>query len=100
MVRMNGRASRQTYGLLVSHCKPHTHTLCCTHTKLMYSRYHFVTGKFPFGGESVYKLFSAIAVGVFDMPVDLSPRLTDLLSGMLCKEADNRFTVPEIRQHS
>ncbi len=59
-----------------------------------------MTGKFPFGGESVYKLFSAIAVGVFDMPTDLSPLLTDLLRGMLCKEADNRLTVQEIRQHS
>lgn len=68
------------------------HVLCC--------RYHFVTGKFPFGGESVYKLFSAIAVGVFEMPVDLSPLLTDLLHGMLCKEAETRLTVQEIRQHS
>ncbi|XP_064386866.1 serine/threonine-protein kinase stk11-like [Halichondria panicea] len=62
--------------------------------------YHFVTGKFPFEGENVYKLFSVIAIGQFEIPGDLSPLLTDLLKGMLRKEAENRFTIQEIMQHS
>ncbi len=59
-----------------------------------------MTGKFPFEGENVYKLFSVIAIGQFEIPGDLSPLLTDLLKGMLRKEAENRFTIQEIMQHS
>ena len=44
-------------------------------------RFHFTTGKFPFEGENVYKLFGAISTGVFHIPKDLSPLLKDLLKG-------------------
>ena len=44
-------------------------------------RYNFVTGKFPFEGENVYKLFAAISVGVFTMSPDISPMLQDLIKG-------------------
>jgi serine/threonine-protein kinase 11 len=62
--------------------------------------FHFTTGKFPFEGENVYKLFAAISSGQFHMPPDLPPLLQDLLKGMLMKEADNRLSLPEIRTHS
>ena len=62
-------------------------------------RFHFTTGKFPFEGENVYKLFGAISTGVFEMPPDLSPHLQDLLWGMLRKDAGQRFSIPEIRTH-
>ena len=45
-------------------------------------RYNFVTGKFPFEGENVYKLFAAISVGVFTMSPDISPMLQVLIKGM------------------
>ena len=45
------------------------------------SRFHFTTGKFPFEGENVYKLFAAISSGQFEMPPDLPPLLQDLLTG-------------------
>ncbi len=45
------------------------------------SRFHFTTGKFPFEGENVYKLFGVISTGVFEMPRELSPLLKDLLKG-------------------
>ena len=45
-------------------------------------RFHFTTGRFPFEGENVYKLFGVISAGVFEMPPDLSPLLKDLLRGM------------------
>ena len=71
----------------------------CTNTLKLY-RFHFITGKFPFEGDNVYKLFGAISTGVFEMPTDLSPLLQDLLRGMLMKEGSKRMTLPEIRVHS
>ena len=44
-------------------------------------RFHFTTGKFPFEGDNVYKLFGAISTGVFEMPRDLSALLQGLLRG-------------------
>ena len=49
-------------------------------------RYHFTTGKFPFEGENVYKLFGVISTGVFQIPHDLSPLLKDLLKGTVAME--------------
>lgn len=63
-------------------------------------RFHFTTGKFPFEGENVYKLFGAISTGVFEMPSDLSPLLQELLRGLLRKDATERFSIPEIRSHA
>ena len=63
-------------------------------------RFHFTTGKFPFEGDNVYKLFGAISTGVFEMPSDLSPLLQDLLRAMLRKDAKERFSVQQIRSHS
>ena len=64
-----------------------------------YSSFHFTTGKFPFEGDNVYKLFGAISTGIFEIPADLSPLLQDLLRGMLKKSAEERFSIPEIRAH-
>lgn len=44
-------------------------------------RFHFVTGKFPFEGENVFKLFAVISAGVFEMPPHLAPLLKDLIKG-------------------
>ncbi|KAL5486510.1 hypothetical protein EMCRGX_G018998 [Ephydatia muelleri] len=60
--------------------------------------YNFVTGKFPFEGENVYKLFAAISVGVFTMSPDISPMLQVLIKGMLCKEPVDRFSISDIRR--
>lgn len=62
--------------------------------------FHFTTGKFPFEGDNVYKLFGAISTGVFEMPKDLSPLLQDLLKGILRKDAKKRLSIQEIRNHS
>jgi len=63
-------------------------------------RYHFATGKFPFEGENVYKLFGVISTGVFEIPADLSIHLQDLLRGMLRKDAKERFNILDIRSHA
>jgi serine/threonine-protein kinase 11 len=41
--------------------------------------YHFTTGKFPFEGENVYKLFSVISNCVYTIPSHLPPLLQDLI---------------------
>lgn len=64
------------------------------------ARFHFTTGKFPFEGDNVYKLFGAISTGVFQIPDDLSPLLQELLRGMLRKNSSERFSIQEIRLHS
>ncbi len=45
-------------------------------------RYHFTTGKFPFEGETIYKLFHVITIGTFSVPPDLPPLLQDLIKGI------------------
>ena len=92
---------------------------------MLFHRFHFTTGKFPFEGDNVYKLFSVISTGIFTIPQELPPLLQDLIkgeriihlcllvylfiylfimiyysSGMLHKQADNRLSIPEIRKHS
>lgn len=62
--------------------------------------FHFTTGKFPFEGDNVYKLFSVVSTGIFTIPQELPPLLQDLIKGMLHKQADNRLSIPEIRKHS
>ncbi|XP_071496934.1 serine/threonine-protein kinase STK11-like [Diadema setosum] len=61
--------------------------------------YNIVTGKFPFAGDTIYRLFENIGKGDFTIPTDLPPHLTDLLQGMLCIEPDNRLDVQKIKEH-
>lgn len=65
----------------------------------MTCRFNFTTGKLPFEGDNLYRLFGVIATGVFEIPPDLSPHLKDLLRGMLRKDPGQRFSIPEIRTH-
>ena len=61
--------------------------MCPLYSSLqLFLRYHFTTGKFPFEGENVYKLFGVISTGVFQIPHDLSPLLKDLLKGTVAME--------------
>lgn len=46
-------------------------------------RYNFTTGKYPFEGDNIYKLFENIGKGEFEVPADLDPLLQDLLLGNL-----------------
>lgn len=50
---------------------------------LFLCRYNFTTGKYPFEGDNIYKLFENIGKGEFEVPADLDPLLQDLLLGML-----------------
>lgn len=61
--------------------------------------YNFTTGKYPFEGDNIYKLFENIGRGEFEVPNDLDPLLQDLLLGMLRKDPAERFTLKLIREH-
>ena len=69
------------------------------HGFVFFFRFHFTTGKFPFEGENVYKLFGVISIGVFEIPGDLSPLLQELIRGMLRKDAKERYSIQDIRSH-
>ena len=40
-----------------------------------------MTGLYPFEGETVFKLFENIGIGVFTIPTDINELLQDLLRG-------------------
>lgn len=47
----------------------------------MYFRFNITTGKYPFEGESIYKLYENIGKGDVTIPVELEESLQDLLKG-------------------
>lgn len=54
--------------------------------------------RFPFDAStSLYQLYDNIATGVFEIPTHFSDTLKDLIKGILCKEPENRFTIPQIQ---
>ena len=63
------------------------------------SRFNITTGKYPFEGDNIFKLFEKIGEGVFQVPEEVDPLLGDLLQGMLHKDPYQRFTLPLVRYH-
>lgn len=61
--------------------------------------YSITTGKYPFEGENIYRLFEKISKGIFTMPEWLDPALQNLLYGMLTKDPDQRFDIIQVRSH-
>ncbi|PFX14355.1 Serine/threonine-protein kinase STK11 [Stylophora pistillata] len=61
--------------------------------------FNITTGKYPFEGENIYKLFENIGKGEFTVPEEVDDLLADLLRGMLNANPRNRFTIQQIRQH-
>lgn len=61
--------------------------------------YNITTGKYPFEGDTIYKLFENIGKEEITIPEDLDHPLQDLLIGMLQKEPQHRFSLQQIRQH-
>ncbi|XP_041475778.1 serine/threonine-protein kinase stk11-like isoform X1 [Lytechinus variegatus] len=61
--------------------------------------YNIVTGKFPFEGDNIYRLFENIGKGEYTIPEDVPPQLTNLLEGMLCIDPDNRLNIHRIKEH-
>ena len=62
--------------------------------------YNFVTGIYPFEGETIFRLFENIAKGQFEVPRnDVDPLLEDLIRGMLATEPQDRFGLQHVQEH-
>nr|XP_002129630.1 serine/threonine-protein kinase stk11 [Ciona intestinalis] len=61
--------------------------------------YNFCTGKYPFEGENIYKLFENISRGTYTIPDHCESQLNSLLSGMLKYNADERLSIQQIKSH-
>jgi len=57
-----------------------------------------VTGKYPFEGDNVYRLYEAIGRGHFQMPSDLDAPLADLLAGLLRADPAARLSLNQVGQ--
>eukprot|EP00095_Tigriopus_kingsejongensis_P009399 snap_masked-scaffold379_size191255-processed-gene-0.2 protein:Tk09399 transcript:snap_masked-scaffold379_size191255-processed-gene-0.2-mRNA-1 annotation:"serine threonine-protein kinase stk11" len=61
--------------------------------------YNFVTGIYPFEGETIFRLFENIATGEFSVPSHIDPVLEDLIRGLLAKEPAERMTLFQAQRH-
>lgn len=63
--------------------------------------FNITTGKYPFQGESIYKLFENIARGTFSIPEEIShdDLLIDLINGTLNTDPKERFSVAQVKGH-
>lgn len=61
--------------------------------------FNITTGKYPFEGDNIYRLFESIGRGHFELPEDVEPLLGDLLRGMLHKEPHERLSLQLVRRH-
>ena len=61
--------------------------------------FNFVTGEYPFSGETVFKLFENIAAGRYKIPSHVEPVLESLIRGMMTLDPDQRLSVAGVRAH-
>ena len=62
--------------------------------------YNFITGTYPFEGETIFRLFENIAKGDFEVPRnDVDQLLETLLRGMLASTPEDRLTLVQVREH-
>ena len=62
--------------------------------------YNFVTGSYPFEGDTIFRLFENIGKGEFSVPAhDVNPQLESLIRGMLATDFKDRFSLLQVRDH-
>lgn len=61
--------------------------------------FNFVTGSYPFEGETIFRLFENIATCEFEVPSHVGPVLEDLIRGMLAKEPEDRLSLVQVQSH-
>lgn len=61
--------------------------------------YNMTTGKYPYEGDNIYKLFNNISQGQYSIPDSVDSLLSNLLKGMLMYEAKERMSIEEVQQH-
>ena len=62
--------------------------------------FNFLTGSYPFEGNTIFRLFENIGKGEFEVPrPEIDSVLESLIRGMLNKNFDERFNVKQVREH-
>lgn len=62
--------------------------------------FNFVSGSYPFEGNTIFRLFENIGKGEFEVPrPEVDSVLEGLIRGMLTKDFDDRFSVKQVREH-
>lgn len=59
--------------------------------------FNIMTGKYPYEGDNIYKLFESIGKDELIIPNEVEPPLKILLKGLLEKDFKDRFTIDQIR---
>ena len=63
--------------------------------------FNFVTGSYPFEGDTIFRLFENIGKGDFEVPAhDVNPVLESLIRGMLATDFNDRFTLLQVEKNS
>ncbi|GLV44485.1 Lkb1 kinase [Carabus blaptoides fortunei] len=62
--------------------------------------YNVTTGRYPFEGDNIYRLFENIGKGEFTIPSEIENPLRELLIGMLEKDPDVRFSLQQVKRHA
>lgn len=61
--------------------------------------FNFVTGTYPFSGDTIFRLFEEIAKCEFSVPPDVDPVLAGLIRGMLTADPAERFSLLQVKKH-
>ncbi|XP_047344626.1 serine/threonine-protein kinase STK11 [Vespa velutina] len=61
--------------------------------------YNITTGQYPFEGDTIYKLYENIGKGEYTIPEEVEEPLRSLIEGMLQKDAEDRFTLQQVKRH-
>ena len=64
------------------------------------SLYNFTTGQYPFEGDCLYQIISSIQNDEVVIPNELPDLLIDLLTNMLNKSSEKRFSISDIKSHA
>ena len=61
--------------------------------------FNLTTGKYPFEGDNIYRLFENISKCELTIPSETDDLLRSLITGMLRKSPDERFSIEDIKYH-
>lgn len=65
----------------------------------MHFRFNLTSGKYPFEGDNMFRLFENICEKPLVVPEELDPVLKSLLEGMLIKEPSQRMALAQVKVH-
>ncbi|XP_045803718.1 serine/threonine-protein kinase GRIK2-like [Trifolium pratense] len=61
--------------------------------------YCMILGEYPFLGDTLQDTYDRIVNNPIEIPDDVNPQLKNLIEGLLCKDPEQRMTLPEVAEH-